>query len=147
MNLWRAATAAGAQSDSLNLRYPPIGFIPPNSAFGPVINSNSFASTLISAMGLVEPSIPGGALLTPGRGNILLDQNAINDIQSRHNIQSAPQPPPLPPDGPSVSPGGAVPPGAVPLPRPRQGTPSDFFVRPLGSSVTKIFRRTPKFGF
>jgi hypothetical protein len=113
MNLWAAARASGDQINSLNLRYPPMGFIPPNSPSGSVLNSNSVASTLIRAMGLVEPSIPGSAFLTPGRGNILLDQNAINDIQSQHNIQS----------GPSDSPGSAVPPGAVPLPRPRPGAP------------------------
>jgi hypothetical protein len=72
MNLWNAARAAGAKMNELDIQYPWMGLGK---------NSDAFASTLIAAMGLTEPQLPGGARITPSAGSMLLDPSAIQAIQ------------------------------------------------------------------
>ncbi len=77
MNHWDGALAGMNQINALNLYYPMIGLGQ---------NSNSVASTEIQCMGLTEPTIPGGALLVPGSGSLLLNDQAIGTILQQHNI-------------------------------------------------------------
>jgi len=77
MNLWNAAKAASAKMDERDIQYPWNGLGQ---------NSNSFASTLIAAMGLTEPHMPGGAPIMPGARSMLLEPKAIREIQRRFDI-------------------------------------------------------------
>lgn len=77
MNLWTAATAAGNKMDGRDIHYPWMGLGQ---------NSNSFASTLIAAMGLTEPPMSGGASVMPGARSMLLDPKDIRDIQRQFDI-------------------------------------------------------------
>jgi hypothetical protein len=77
MNLWNAAKAAGAKLNERDIQYPWMGLGP---------NSNSFASTLIAAMGLNEPPMVGSAPIMPGARHMLLDPRAIQDIQRQFKI-------------------------------------------------------------
>ncbi|MBR0754860.1 hypothetical protein JQ604_21955 [Bradyrhizobium jicamae] len=77
MNLWNAARAARAKMDARDIQYPWMGLGQ---------NSNSFLSTLIAAMGLTEPPLPGGAPVKPGARSMLLDPKDIEDIQRQFNI-------------------------------------------------------------
>ncbi|MFP3270915.1 MAG: hypothetical protein RXR52_08465 [Paraburkholderia sp.] len=79
MSQWNAAVAAANEINQLNLPYPFMGL---------GSNSNSVASTLINAMGLSEPSMPGGASILPGAGTILLSQAVIQNIQQTYGISS-----------------------------------------------------------
>lgn len=78
-NFWNAARAAQEQINRLNLPYPSLGF---------GNNSNSVASTLIAAMGLDDAPIPGLPRLTPGAGNMLMEPEAIQNIQRQYDIKA-----------------------------------------------------------
>ncbi|WP_051229126.1 hypothetical protein [Paludibacterium yongneupense] len=71
-NRFDAARAAGEAINRRDLPYPLLGLGK---------NSNSVASTLIRAMALDEPDLPGNARFTPGRGRLLLDQETLAGIQ------------------------------------------------------------------
>ena len=80
MNYWAAALAGRDAINARDLNYPPFGVVGANG------NSNSVASTLIAAMGFVEPSIPGSAWLAPKQGQMLLAPDVINQIKANNNI-------------------------------------------------------------
>jgi hypothetical protein len=73
---WRAAEAAADAINALELRYPPMGII------GWTGNSNSVATTLIAAMGLREPRIPG-ARWDPKRGKLVLAPHVLLHIRMK----------------------------------------------------------------
>lgn len=77
MKRWNAGRAVLNKINERNIHYPWMGLGQ---------NSNSFASTLIAAMGLTELPMPGGASVIPGAGSMLLDPKDIQDIQRQHNI-------------------------------------------------------------
>jgi hypothetical protein len=79
MNFWNAAKAAQDQINLLSLHYPFLGFGD---------NSNSVARTLIAAMGLNDAPIPGFPRVTPGDETILLEPEAIRNIQRQYNIKA-----------------------------------------------------------
>ena len=73
MKVWNAAETCATAINAKSLSYPFLGFGK---------NSNSVTSTLDACMGKTEPSIPGGALFTPGQGSLLLDQQTIDGIRN-----------------------------------------------------------------
>jgi hypothetical protein len=67
MDRWQAVRRAIEAINALNLGYP---------ILGAGRNSNSLTSTLIAAMGLAEPLIPG-ARRAPGQGRLLLPADRL----------------------------------------------------------------------
>jgi hypothetical protein len=77
--LWNKALLCGDAINVQNLGYP---------FLGAGNNSNSVASTLIKCMGFSEPDLPGGHS-TPGRGEMLLDNETIDQILQGGDAQPA----------------------------------------------------------
>ncbi len=76
-NRWDAALDAANAINELDLHYPFLGLGK---------NSNSVASTLIAAMKLTEPEIPGAAPILPGKGVMLLSETVLAEIWHRHHL-------------------------------------------------------------
>jgi hypothetical protein len=80
MNRWHAGRAVLDKINAHNIHYPRMGLGQ---------NSNSFANTLISGMGLTERPMRGGAPVMPGARSMLLDDKDIQDIRRQFNIGTA----------------------------------------------------------
>ncbi|MGY8633214.1 hypothetical protein RAD15_12125 [Bradyrhizobium sp. 14AA] len=110
MKRWDAGRAVLDKINARNIHYPWMGLGQ---------NSNSFASTLIAAMGLTESPMPGGASVVPGARSMLLDPKDIQDIQRQFNIGAARS---------GDAPNSGSQPGGVDQP-----SPLDSAKRPFGS--------------
>ncbi|UWU79656.1 hypothetical protein N2603_14685 [Bradyrhizobium huanghuaihaiense] len=110
MKRWNAGRAVLDKINARNIHYPWMGLGQ---------NSNSFASTLIAAMGLNESSMRGGASVVPGARSMLLDPKDIQDIQRQFNIGADPS---------GDAPDSGEQPGGV-----DQQSPLDSAKRPFGS--------------
>lgn len=82
--LWERAQEAMLLMNNADIGYSMFGF----DIFSPTENSNAVASTLMAAMGIIEPARLS-TRLTPGSHNILLSVAQLSNIQNNHPMPSA----------------------------------------------------------